>query len=455
MKVFTDSTDIGSTGTIFKFKDFKGNEYIYDSNSNFIFNYSDLFEDILSNIENYDQENARSFLRQKYPDYDIDDLIAKTKSYRIVEKDIHDPSIQNEEFNSLWLNISHICNLRCVYCYGIDGTYGTQKTLMKIEDAKNIIDFWYKRLETRSKAVKVTFFGGEPTINKEVIKYSVNYLNTLLGDKYLIKYRITTNGTIMDQELLNLFKKNNFSVTVSIDGDEKTHNRNRPFADGNGSFHNAINTILSLQNVGIVNVAVRMTIVHDNVLNLEDNIQKLWDLGVKNVAINMVSSLEKQFQITCEDIAYLKEQVHNLAIKMMKSRKNNIYNFLLYGYLLHNRYTNNCEFFSDKNLLVETNGNVYPCHRLVGNDKFYMGNIFSGTYSDEKNRVHRDRSERCKNCWANKLCTSCPQINHLFNSQTDNPYNIYCDFNKILIEEGLKLYTTIQHNKNEKGQIHD
>ena len=168
---------------------------------------------------------------------------------------------------------------------------------MKIGDAKNIIDFWYKRLETRSKEVKVTFFGGEPTINKEVIKYSVNYLN-----------------------------------------------RNRPFADGNGSFHNAINTILSLQNVGIINVAVRMTIVHDNVLNLEDNIQKLWDLGVKNVAINMVSSLEKQFQITCEDIAYLKEQVHNLAIKMIKSRENNIYNFQLYGYLLHNRYTNNCPF---------------------------------------------------------------------------------------------------------------
>ena len=178
--MFTDSTDIGSTGTIFKFKDFKGNEYIYDSNSNFIFNYSDLLEDVLNSIENYDQENARSFLRQKYPDFDIDDLIAKTKSYRIVEEDIHDPSIRNEEFNSLWLNISHICNLRCVYCYGVDGTYGTQKTLMKIEDAKNIIDFWYKRLETRSKEVKVTFFGGEPTINKEVIKYSVNYLNTCL-----------------------------------------------------------------------------------------------------------------------------------------------------------------------------------------------------------------------------------------------------------------------------------
>lgn len=425
---------------ILKYEDYKGNLYLYDSNSNYIFKHTDILEDILTSIYCETEEADVKKLKQKYPDVDlckqidiIINLLNKEKERLVTDK---------IGLNSLWMNISHECNLRCIYCYGTDGTYGTHKTRMTVEEAKKTIDYWFSRLDKKAKEVKITFFGGEPTINKNVIAFSVKYINELLNEKYKIKYRITTNGTLIDIELLEIFQKNNFSITVSLDGDEKTHNKNRPFSNGNDSFQKVISNILYLQKNGIKSIAARLTILHKNVINLENNVNELWSLGVNNIALNIVASTETNFNITNEDIKCLQKQIHNLALEMLKFNEKTIYNISLCGDLLHHRMKNKCLFYSNQNLLVETNGDVFRCHRLVGNQKFNLGNIFTNKQFEKENVSEGQTNIKCKNCWANKLCTSCPQINNLYNNDIDNPYEIYCAFNKIIIEEGIKFYTT-------------
>ena len=439
--------NISSNNCILKYRDYKDDLYLYDSKSNCIFKHSNIVEDILTRYIDGEYSFVTETLSEKYPAVNIDKQMKAYSKLLFNKKDKE--NLNCVAFDSLWLNISHECNLRCVYCYGGDGTYGTRKPLMTIDDAKKTIDYWYQRLDKSAKEVTITFFGGEPTVNKKVIAFSIGYLNDLLYRKLPVKYKITTNGTIMDAELLKLLKNNNFIITVSIDGDEENHNKNRPFSNGEGSFRKAIDTILLLQKNDIYNITARLTIVHENVGNLENNVRMLWGIGIKSIALNMVASLDDKYKITNDDIKCLRDQIHNLALKMYKHPNMSIYNLKLYGYLLYNRMNNNCLFYSNKNLLVETNGDVYRCHRLVGNRKFVIGNIFENSDFLKENHTAQVNSEKCSNCWANKLCTSCPQINYLYNNNLDVPYDVYCDFNKILIEEGIKLYTTARTQKKE------
>lgn len=439
--------NISSDNCILKYKDYEDNLYLYDSKSNCIFKYSNIVEDILTINIGREKDLVTEALRKKYPAADIDKQMEVYSKLLLNKKNKENSN--RAVFDSLWLNVSHKCNLRCVYCYGGDGTYGTHKPLMSIDDAKKTIDYWYQRLDKGAEEATITFFGGEPTINKTVIAFSLGYLNDLMYGKIPVKYKITTNGTIMDEELLKLLKKNNFSITVSIDGDEENHNKNRPFSNGDGSFKKAIDTILLMQENNIYNITARLTIVHKNAGHLEDNVKLLWGLGIKSIALNMVASLEDEYKITNDDIKCLRDQIHNLALEMYNHTNISIYNFKLYGYLLYNRMNNNCLFYSNKNLLVETNGDVYRCHRLVGNHEFVIGNIFENSDFLKERYSTKVNNEKCRSCWANKLCTSCPQINYLYNNNLDEPYDVYCDFNKLLIEEGIKLYTTVQTQKKE------
>lgn len=91
--------------------------------------------------------------------------------------------------------------------------------------------YWREKAEYRCK-----LFGGEPLLNLEVIEFVVQYINSkkqsINGN---VKYMITTNGTILNNSIIEMFIKNDFLVSVSLDGISKIHNKNRAFASGKGS----------------------------------------------------------------------------------------------------------------------------------------------------------------------------------------------------------------------------
>ncbi|MBT2291847.1 4Fe-4S cluster-binding domain-containing protein [Paenibacillus albidus] len=96
--------------------------------------------------------------------------------------------------SALWLNISHDCNMRCTYCYAEGGEYHHTKGMMSVETAKTCIDYWFEHANRSSERYDVTFFGGEPLLNQEVLFFAVDYINRLMkqiGGKYSIRLQQT------------------------------------------------------------------------------------------------------------------------------------------------------------------------------------------------------------------------------------------------------------------------
>ena len=137
---------------------------------------------------------------------------------------------------AMCLNISHGCNLNCTYCFAGGGKYNTAEAHMSFEVAKAAIDFLVAKSGNR-KFLEVDFFGGEPLLNFDVVRRTVEYargLESKVNKKF--KFTITTNALALNDELIDFFNKEMYNVVISIDGRKDVHNSVRKTVGGKDSF---------------------------------------------------------------------------------------------------------------------------------------------------------------------------------------------------------------------------
>jgi len=124
--------------------------------------------------------------------------------------------------------------------------------------AKNAVK---KIFQSPSPIVKIEFQGGEPTQNFEILKYIVEYaetLNLLYNKK--VEFVICTNITLITLEMLAFLKKHNICISTSLDGNEILHNKNRPLQDNPDSYKIFIEKLkLCREYLGIDMVSALMT----------------------------------------------------------------------------------------------------------------------------------------------------------------------------------------------------
>lgn len=139
-------------------------------------------------------------------------------------------------WNKLELALSEACNLACTYSYCGTCRDMPHQGMMSETVARQAIT-WLFAVSGRSENVSITFFGGEPLLNKPVLRFAIEYsqrLAQLHGKK--VFYSMTTNGTLLDDEVIGFIKRYNFGLMVSLDGPPEIHNAQCPTQGGNGSF---------------------------------------------------------------------------------------------------------------------------------------------------------------------------------------------------------------------------
>jgi len=158
-------------------------------------------------------------------------------------------SYVNTRMEQLILQVTQQCNLRCGYCV-YSGIYGRNRVhsneRMSWDTAKKAIDFFLKRSWAIPEST-IGFYGGEPLLEFGLIKQCVDYVKTQVEGKTIV-FNITTNGTIMTDEMMEFMVANDFMLTISLDGSKEEHDVNRKFSDGEGSFDVIIKNIKKFKN---------------------------------------------------------------------------------------------------------------------------------------------------------------------------------------------------------------
>jgi uncharacterized protein len=151
------------------------------------------------------------------------------------------------------IKIVERCNINCSYCYffyGGDESYKKHPPFMSREVITSFVSFLINGInELRIKSVSIGFHGGEPLLyKKHEFDWCCNYIRTSLEKLVQLEFTIQTNGTLLDDEWVNLLAKHRVSIGISIDGPKQVHDKYRLDHFGRGTYDRVKNKILFIKN---------------------------------------------------------------------------------------------------------------------------------------------------------------------------------------------------------------
>ena len=445
---------------------YKNNGYdiVLDVNSGAIHVVDDVTYDVIemfdqSQPESYARDEIVSALSGKYGKEEVEEAIDEVQTLideeSLFTKDTYENYIMDFKkrptvVKALCLHIAHDCNLACQYCFAEEGEYHGRRALMSFEVGKKALDFLIANSGNR-RNLEVDFFGGEPLMNWQVVKDLVAYgrEQEKLHDKNF-RFTLTTNGVLLNDEIMEFCNKEMANVVLSIDGRKEIHDKMRPFRKGAGSYDLIVPKFQKFaESRHQDKYYVRGTFTHYNP-DFAADVLHLADLGFKQISVEpVVAEPSEPYAITEEDLPQLFEEYDKLAAEMVRRHKEgddfNFFHFMidLEGGPCVAKRLSGCGSGTEY-LAVTPWGDFYTCHQFVGNEKFLLGNVDEGI----KNTEIRDEfkccnvyaKEKCRKCFARFYCSGgCAANAYNFSGDICGAYDIGCELQKKRIECAIMI----------------
>ena len=395
----------------------------------------------------------------KYPEDEVKEAVLEVlelaEAQQLFTKDIYEDYVDSFKdrqtvVKALCLHIAHDCNLACKYCFAEEGEYHGRRALMSFEVGKKALDFLVANSGNRVN-LEVDFFGGEPTLNFDVVKQLVEYGRSLeKTNNKKFRFTLTTNGVLLNDEILEFANKEMGNIVLSIDGRKEVNDRMRPFRGGQGSYDTIVPKFKKVADSrDQMNYYVRGTYTHYN-LDFSEDVLHLADLGFEQISVEpVVAQPTDDYAIREEDIPKLKEEYDKLAVEMLKRKKEgrpfNFFHFMIDlqgGPCVAKRLSgcgSGCEY-----LAVTPWGDFYPCHQFVGNEDFLMGNVDDGIVRDdiryEFKQCNVYAKEKCRKCFAKFYCSGgCAANSYNFHGKITDVYEVGCELQRKRIECAIMM----------------
>jgi len=328
---------------------------------------------------------------------------------------------------------------------------------MEIGTAQNVVDFMMDSCPS-DRRTEFSFFGGEPLLRFDLIKEIVSYIYK--KDKKTQRtssISVTSNGTLLDQSMLDYFRAENIDLCISIDGPPQVHNLNRVHKNGQGSFAEVVGNLKMAINF-LDAVQVNAVYGPETINFLPQSVLFFIELGVPVIHLNP-NILANWTESTYPDLseAYMQiannyiqsyQQGREIAVNLIDSK---LILFLKGGYAIEDM----CGM-GETEWGFAPSGNIYPCERFIGEDNdlsLCLGNIQTGLDSTRRCTLLRKKgnhNEECKSCNLKKYCMNwCGCTNYYLTGHTDLVGPIFCAMEKAGIKAAEHVLVTLSKLDNE------
>jgi len=306
------------------------------------------------------------------------------------------------------------CNLKCSYCYeGIEKEHRE----ITVEQIPSIINF-IRQMGKDEEYIIVNFHGGEPLLNTKVIFEICRQLEA--WDK-IIYYSLTTNGVLLERPLLEQLKKHRITLSVSLDGTEEYHNKNRVDAMQKGSYEKSIKGALLALKMGIY-VRARMTITPNNYAGMVEGVKHLIDCGFQTIVATPDYFCQEWTEEMIEDIwqwmTLLEEYQEKFSfLEKQISRKG-----------ICSGGENECN--------IDVDLTIYPCTYSVGRDEYQIGTVIKGIHKEKRKQIEmigKETNPSCSDCGLEPFCmsTRCKIVNKILTGDYCEPSPAICAFERL------------------------
>jgi uncharacterized protein len=316
---------------------------------------------------------------------------------------------------SIWLNLSGTCNLACTYCF-TPPTTGPNKRLMSKETAQKAVIMLASRWRESSylDAANITFFGGEPLLNREVLEHTVNFAHEWTRETGVpFGFKMSTNATLLTDADIRFISREQIRTQVSIDGPQRLHDRHRPFVGGKGSFGPAMRNALRLLRASTAPIMVRATMA-EGTYEFPEIMDFFVDQGFKSISLRPSEENNHAGNGGGEFESSRFQELVDLSVRsVLRAWKHGVWcdpynenmDLMRVGHVKPFVCAAGCMA-----LCVDPEGWVYPCHRFQGYDEYKLGNVRSKVdFTACQRFLPLDTKDipECSQCWARRLCCGC------------------------------------------------
>lgn len=290
------------------------------------------------------------------------------------------------------------CNMKCSYCFANNGTYND----IQKEFDEALISKLMTFINDYTSLEYMIFFGGEPLMNIAAIEkicYSALYINPDM------KFIVQTNGTIVNQRIVECIKKYNISIVLSIDGPKEIHDKNRVFSNGVGSYE-IIKKNYEL--IGDFVTCIQATYDIESAYTRDETFDYLNstfscnNIIVSDVYMDGINIFEEDYGSIEEEFEAIQKQIH---LRVNKSLE-----------ILHLFFSNQKKDYfcraGNETLTIHSDGKIFPCHLMISSEEkeqlSHIDNFSVEQYLAGKNAFLKkiDKS-KCGDCLAKFVCTNC------------------------------------------------
>lgn len=393
--------------------------------------------------------------------------------------DKNDKDITKTQIKHLSIEMTERCNLRCKYCIYQEDSCGFRtfgKKDITFDTIKKAIDLVALSNE---EEIYISFYGGEPLLQFDLIKKSIKYCNEKFSNKK-VAYNMTTNATLITEEIASYLSSiETYYTTISLDGPELIHNKNRVFSDGTGSFNKVVEGLKKLVKAEGERASERINfniVLDDTSTETFEEIQNFFRTSEyipkgSDITTSYIDTAPQDFEYlgvgTKEDREFNErikgklDPLTNWNIDKLKSKSTKVDNnplvskeFVDKGLSnIHKRmfidkpaevhYMNGCCIPGGRRLYLTVDGDFAVCER-IGPSPF-IGNIDEGINFEkiEKNYITdfvNEVSKYCNDCWAVNMCGLC--YTNCYNKEGlhISYRHLKCIIHRQSIEDDLVLY---------------
>lgn len=411
-------------------------QYVFDVNKNEMLPVSAESFDFLkqcmagqADIETANIEEIQDLIREGY---------LRTES---VVQEVYHPytpyleDLLNRKLRKITLQVTQGCNLRCKYCIYSENSSANQRPhsnkRMEWETAKRGIDFLWEH-SVDSPYVNIGFYGGEPLLEFPLIRKSVSYAKKLFDGKK-ITFSMTSNGTLLTDEIIDFLVQEDISLLISLDGPKEIHDRSRIFANGAGSFD------IVMQNIEKVKAKApeyANQIGFSMVMDPSNDYDCINEITLSTSDMNdhrfLASIVDKEYDeeavVFSEGYTWKYEYHRFLGLLALFDRyPENQVSAILKRSIDELNFDKKGEYASmslrstdapggpcvpgQLRLFMSVEGKFFPCERVSeSSEVMCIGDLETG-FNIEKSsailNVGKITADKCKNCWSFRHCSLC------------------------------------------------
>lgn len=329
---------------------------------------------------------------------------------------------------NLTLHLTENCNMNCAYC-----TREKQPVRMR----GDVVDAACDMIFSQGNRAGLCFFGGEPLLEKELIYRAIRRCEENARKTQIpVQYKITTNGTLLDEAFLGVAMRVKMGVGLSFEG--AAQDTCRRFVDGSGSF-SRVEDAAKLLLQCLPDSYAMMTIAPQAVPQYAESVRYLRSLGFRRITATIAYGNKVHWRD--EDLVLLEAQLREIAAfyeaEFLRGKP-------FYFSPLESKIRDCIRGFNPaerchlgfRQMPVAPDGNIYACTQFIGDERYRLGDVFTGLDRERQAQIAKRSAtpETCRECALRTRCTnSCGCMNRLETGNEDTVSPLQCSYERMLI----------------------